>query len=103
MKTINPTALVYGAPLTMFKGEPLEQLGYKQLGKAFQDSLQINESELGRARVCKTITSKKAYKLTDEKKKIKAEKAREAYKSITREEMDKRNATGRKGRKNRSA
>ena len=33
--------LVFGAAVKMFKGEALEQLGYKKLGEAFQDSLQI--------------------------------------------------------------
>lgn len=100
MKAIDPTALVYASPVTLHKGEELKQLGYKQLGKAFQDSLQIKPSELGKERVCK---AKKKYFLSEEKKKIRAEKAREKYKSITREEMDKRNENGRKGRKNRKA
>jgi hypothetical protein len=95
--------LVFGAAVKMFKGEPHRVLKHNKAAQAFQDSLQINESELGRERVCKTNKSKKSYKLTDEEKQVKAEKAREAYKSITREEMDRRNETGRKGRENRRA
>jgi len=30
MKAINPTQLLYGAPVVLYKGEELKQLGYKE-------------------------------------------------------------------------
>jgi hypothetical protein len=90
--------LVFGAAVKMFKGEPLQQLGYKKLGKSFQDSLQIGGGHLEVEAIAE-ISKRKP--LTESYKKIHAAREREKYKSITREEMDKRNEAGRKGRANR--
>lgn len=92
--------IVFGRPVVLINSEQLKPLGHKELGRAYQDSLQINGvmiKSMGRDATFKSAKRKG----TDEQKREKANKARIKYQSITRGEMDHRNETGRKGLKNR--
>ena len=112
MKPIDPTSLVYGAPVVLYKSEGYPVLKHNEAAEAFQKSLQVGGSavKLPKAKpckVCKVIKPLEEFsinksckdnrinkcKVCSEKERLKkAEKAREKYKSITREGMDKRNA-----------
>ena len=112
MKAIDPTALVYGAPVVLYKSEGYRVLKHNKTAEEFQKSLQVGGSavKLPKAKPCKICREVKLLeefsinkscrdnrinkcKACSELERLKkAAKEREKYKSITREGMDKRNA-----------
>lgn len=113
--------IIYGAPVVLFKSEGYPVLKHNKTAQDFQDSLghrgqpKVIRKEKACNR-CSIVKPLKDYsinksmkdgtlnecKLCIESRRLeKAAKAREKYKSITRAEMDHRNETGRKGRKER--
>ena len=115
--------LIDTMPVTLHNSEPMEQLGYKKLGEAFQNSLYKGQKfkDILKDKICKCCQlPKKAQEYSinksmrdgrlnqckeciEEGRLERAAQAREDYKSITREGMDKRNETGRKTYRNKRA
>lgn len=102
--------LLTGPPITMTNAQTMRQPQHSERAEAFQNSLQRSGVKL--TIVTKNPEEQKEYarkyrqdnklKLNAQKKAWrdkKAAKAREDYKTMTREEKDKRNANGRKNYK----
>ena len=116
---MNADNLLNGMPFTMHYAKPMRQSQHSDTAQAFQDGLQrTNSKKKGtcinnhdrqehsrintRGHSFCVLCQKIAIKQKKDKV-IRAERARERYKNITRDEMDARNEAGRKGYQERRA
>ena len=111
--------ILTGPPVTLSNSQPMRQARHSDTAQDYQDGLQrTNDKKRGtcikghdreeysrintRGHSFCVLCQKIAIKQKKDKV-IRAERARERYKNITREEMDARNEAGRKGYQERRA